>query len=134
MAQATQIVSADLLPVNDYPPPPSIEQELAKALEDNPQYAKGSAVMRQGSDGHCRTGTARSSAAVTIIEPSSATERYPARLSQAACPRAHSTPALYAHLLRGPISMRCTRSPSTGNTWPSRASAGEERKCGRVRS
>lgn len=43
MAQATQILSpsTDLLPVNELPPPPTLEQELAKALEDNPEPKPG---------------------------------------------------------------------------------------------
>jgi hypothetical protein len=44
MAQAIQSVSSSLalLPVNEFPPPPSLGQELAAALEDNPQDAKRS--------------------------------------------------------------------------------------------
>jgi hypothetical protein len=39
MAQATPTLSpsASLLPVVEYPPPLSFEQELAKALEDAPE-------------------------------------------------------------------------------------------------
>jgi hypothetical protein len=46
MAQATP--SLALLPINELPPPPSFEQELAKALEDTPAPKAARELLRQG--------------------------------------------------------------------------------------
>jgi hypothetical protein len=67
MAQATS--SLALLPVNELPPPPSLEQELAKALEDIPGVQTGSQVTQAAPRSIKRINNADSNQHATMPSP-----------------------------------------------------------------